>query len=116
MSDAEDAMPRVGDTVLYRLDTADVEGITSRRENFQLFNQGRSGHKHPHDRGVHQASGHIAHVGTPVAAGDELAADVARIPDPPRLNLRVKLDGTDIHWVTCVPPGDGPGMWSRRQP
>ena len=103
-----------GDIVLYRLDETDAENITSRRANFQLYNQGRSGHKHPHSRDVHEATGHVAHIGTPVAAGDELPAMVTRIPDPPNLNLRVMLDGSDVHWVTCVPEGTGPGTWSGR--
>ncbi len=104
----------LGDFVIYRLDETDVAQITSRRANFQLFNQGRSGHKHPYGRDVHEATGHIAHVGTPVHAGQECAAMVSLIPDPPRVNLRVLLDGSDVQHVTNVPPGDGPGTWSSR--
>src|SRR6185437_4542068 len=104
----------MGDTVLYALDGADVEGVNSRRANFQHFNQGRAGHKHPHGRGVREASGHVAHVGTSVAVGDVFAAVVCKVVDPPRLNLRVLLDGSDVQWVTCVPPGDGPGQWRPR--
>ena len=104
--------PAMGAIVAYTLDATDAEAINSRRANFQHYNQGRSGHKHPHGRDVRAATGHVAHIGTPVAAGDVFAAQVSRVPDPPRLNLRVLLDGTDVHWVTNVPPGDGPGMWS----
>jgi hypothetical protein len=106
--------PAPGDIVLYTLDAADVEQITARRANFQLHNQGRSGHKHPHSRDVHKASGHIAHIGTPVTMGDVLPAVVTRVPDPPNANLRVLLDGSDTQWATGVPPGDGPGAWRRR--
>jgi hypothetical protein len=102
----------LGDTVIYRLDETDVEQITSRRANFQAFNQGRSGHKHPHGRQVREASGHVAHIGTPVHVGQECAARVSAVPGLPRLNLRVELDGSDIHWVTCVPEGTDPGQWS----
>lgn len=105
-------MTRLGDTVIYRLDETDVEQISARRANFQVFNQGRSRHKHPHGRDVRQASGHVAHIGTPVCVGQECSARVSAVPDPPRLNLRVELDGSDIHWVTGVPEGPGPGQWS----
>ncbi len=105
-----------GDIVFYYLDGTDAEQITSRRANFQLFNQGRSGHKHPHGRDVHEASGHVAHIGTPVHAGQEFAAQVSVIPGWPRLNLRVLLDGSDVHWVTNVPQGTGqPGTWRLRE-
>jgi hypothetical protein len=103
---------KLGDTVIYRLDETDVEQITSRRANFQVFNQGHSRHKHPHGREVRQASGHVAHIGTPVHVGQECPATVSAVPDPPRLNLRVALDGSDVHWVTCVSEGAECGQWS----
>ena len=106
----------VGGRVLYRLDDTDADQVNARRANFQAFNQGRSGHKHPHGREVREASGHVAHIGTPVRAGQEFAADICAIPDPPRLNLRVLLDGSDVHWVTSVAEGTGPGTWSHRGP
>jgi hypothetical protein len=105
---------RLGDIVIYCLDATDVEGITSRRVNFQLKNQGRSGHKHPHGRDVHEAPGYVAHIGSPVHVGQECVGVVSLIPDPPRVNLHLLLDGSDPHWVTCVPPGDGPGTWRTR--
>jgi hypothetical protein len=106
--------PRTGDIVLYRLDATDVEGINSRRANFQLFNQGRARAKHPHGRDLHHASGHVAHIGTPVREGQEFPALVVAMPDPPRVNLQVFLDGSDVQWVTCAPEGEGPGTWSPR--
>lgn len=105
-----------GDIVLYCLDETDAAGITSRRNNFQKFNQGRSGHKHPHPPDIGRASGHVAHIGTPVHTGQEFAAQVCAVPDAPRLNLRVLLDGSDVHWVTNVPQGSGePGTWRQRE-
>jgi hypothetical protein len=110
-----------GDLVWYILDEADAEGINQRRSNFQAFNHGHSGHKHPHRQGEatgqRLASGHIAHIGNPVAAGGECAAQVSLInTDDGTLNLRVLLDGSDVHWVCSVPEGTGPGTWQRRGP
>jgi hypothetical protein len=108
---------QIGDRVLYTLDETDVKHINQWRENFTTFNHGASGHKHPHDPGLaggeRLSSGHMAHIGNPVRAGDQPFADVCAIPDPPRLNLRVALDGCDVYWATGVPQGDGPGTWQR---
>jgi hypothetical protein len=101
----------LGRRVLYTLDEADAAGINSRRANFTAFNAKFSGHKHPHEHGRPGATGHVAHMGSPVRAGDVLAADVAMVPDPPLVNLRVLLDGTDVHWATSVAEGPGPGQW-----
>jgi hypothetical protein len=107
-------LPGLGALVFYMLDEADAEAITAWRENFAAFNAGMSGHKHPHRPGVPGSTGHIAHVGSPVRAGDVRPAWVDLIPDPEsgRLNLKVSLDGNDFRWVTGVPPGDGPGEWT----
>lgn len=111
-------MVQIGDRVWYRLDAADVEGITQRRVNFQRFNHGESGHKHPHNQGQavgdRLASGHVAHIGNPVEVDQACSAIVSAIPEWPRLNLRVELDGSDIHWVTAVPEGNVPGTWRYR--
>lgn len=105
----------LGDTVLYRLDLYDAEQINARRANFQAFNHsGRAGHKHPHDRDIRAASGHVAHIGTPVSAGQLVAAQVCDVSCSPRLNLRVLLDGSDVHWVTGVAEGTEHGTWMRR--
>ena len=109
-------LPQLGDRVWYRLDATDAEQITARRDNFQWYNAGRSGHKHPHPHGTRGASGHVAHIGTPVSAGDRRCAEVTEVADPERgrLNLWVKLDGSDGQWVKGAAEGDGPGMWARR--
>jgi len=107
-------MPGLDELVFYMLDDADAEKITAWRENFAAFNAGMSGHKHPHRPGVPGSTGHIAHIGSPVRAGDVRPARVTMVPDPEsgRLNLKVSLDGSDFYWATGVPHGDGPGQWT----
>ena len=107
-------MPGLDALVFYMLDEADAEKITAWRENFAAFNAGMSGHKHPHRPGVPGSTGHIAHIGSPVRAGDVRPARVCAVPDSEsgRLNLKVSLDGSDFYWATGVPQGDGPGEWT----
>ena len=110
---------RAGDLVWYQLDEADAEGISQRRENFQVFNHGSSGHKHPHQQGraggQRLATGHVAHIGNPVRAGQVCAAQVTYVNDTDQtLNLRVILDGSDVQWACSVPQGDAPGTWQPR--
>ncbi len=95
--------------VYYRLDTCDVSGITARRDNFAWY-QGRADHKHPHEHGTRGASGHQAHIGIPVQAGQVFPALVVAIHEE-RLNLQVFLDGNDVQWVAGVPEGDRSGTW-----
>lgn len=108
----------IGDMVWYYLDEADVEGINQRRQNFQAFNHGESGHKHPHNQGQAKgqrlASGHVAHIGNPVSVGEKCAAFVSRVNGDGTLNLRVILDGTDLQWVCSVPEGNVSGSWSKK--
>jgi hypothetical protein len=99
-----------GRFVTYRLDTCDVTGINSRRDNF-AWHQGRSTHKHPHQHGTRGATGHQAHIGTPVHEGQPFPALVVA-ENGSRLNLQVFLDGNDVQWVAGVPEGTGPGTWS----
>ena len=110
------ALPEQGDRVWYWLDATDAGQITARRDNFQWHNAGRSGHKHPHQPGARGATGHVAHIGTPVRAGDRRCAEVTEVTDPERgrLNLWVKLDGSDGQWVKGAAEGTGPGTWARR--
>lgn len=104
---------RVGDRVLYRLDAEDADGINTRRDNFQAHQAAASHGKHPHERGGSGASGHIAHVGLRVVAGQECFADVAIINPSGTLCLRVGLPGSDVQWVVNVPEGSEPGEWRR---
>jgi hypothetical protein len=106
----------MGDLVWYVLDPEDADEITARRDNFQRYNAGRSGHKHPHPVGGSAATGHVAHIGVRVYAGDVRCAEVTEVADPEcgRLNLWVKLDGSDGQWVKGAPEGTGPGTWARR--
>jgi hypothetical protein len=106
--------PALGDRVLYCFDAHDAVKLNSWRDNFGR-GQAASGHKHPHPPGGSPASGHIAHIGVPVAEGDVAFADVSGAgPEPGRLNLRVCPDGNDVLHVTGVPEGDGPGTWAAR--
>ena len=107
--------PRLGDRVLYRLDAHDAVKVNSWRDNFAR-DQAAAPHKHPHPPGGSGASGHIAHVGVPLAAGDTVFADVCEDADPEtgRLLLCVNLKGSDTLVVSGVPEGTGPGTWARR--
>jgi hypothetical protein len=102
-----------GDRVLYTLDTEDAESVNRRRADFQSFQALYASHKHPHGRtsGGSGASGHVAHTGLQVHAGQELPADVVIVSESRTLCLRVLLPGSDVQWVMNVPRGDGPGQW-----
>lgn len=103
---------KIGDMVIYRLDQHDVLEITTNRANFELFKALGDNHKHPHEKAPGSgATGHIAHMGLPVAVGQELPARVVVISPAGRPGLRVELPGSDIQWVTNIPEGDGPGTW-----
>src|ERR1700722_8737489 len=99
-------MTALGDTVLYTLDQADVEKINAWRANFRAFNAAYAGHKHPHKPGTPGATGHVAHTGLDVEAGEEYPAVVtdARSGDG-RFGLHVLLNGNDSYWATNVAEG-----------
>ena len=108
-------MTQPGDRVVYCLDAHDANEITTNRANFVLFKALGDNHKHPHDKAPGSgAMGVMAHIGLPVACGQELPADVVLVNSQGRLSLRVLLPGSDIQWVENVPEGTGPGTWKVR--
>jgi hypothetical protein len=102
--------PTIGRIVLYTLSDGDATAINVRRRDYRAF---EAGHKHPHEPGTPPATGHVAHYGNDVGAGDELPAMVVRDwnESAGTVNLQVHLDGNDIYWATSRTEGDGPGRW-----
>jgi hypothetical protein len=94
-------VPGLGQTVLYTLNQLDVDVITQQRENARL-----AAAEPPYV---------IGRSGNPVQVGDVYAADVVRVRglDPEAgVNLQVRLDGNDVHWVEHVTEGTAPGYWA----
>lgn len=100
--------PTLGRLVLYRLSPQDADSINVRRSDFHAF---ASSHAHPHEPGQPGASGHVAHVGNPVAEGEVYPAMVVRTFGGPSVNLQVHLDGNDLFWAISRLEGDEPGQW-----
>lgn len=86
--------PILGQRVLYQLTKGDAEAIQLAR-NIESV---------------------VGRKGNTAREGQYYAADVVRVfggnPDG-WANLKVLLDGNDVHWVTSVPYGDEPGTWCR---
>jgi hypothetical protein len=107
---------QVGDRVLYTLRHFDAYEINGRRDNFQSHQASASHgiHPHEHDDTWTGAPGYVAHIGLSAREGDVCAADVTAVHSSGAVNLRVLLDGTDVHWLRNVPEGDEPGTWKVR--
>lgn len=95
--------PSLGRVVHYRLSRADAQEINRRRKRFA--------------DAPAQSWGFLAPVGNHAAAGQMFPADIVRIfsDDPDEttaVNLQVKLDGTDVLWVTSRTCGDEDGQWA----
>lgn len=101
----------IGRIVHYMLTEQDAKSINVRRADFKAF---EASHKHPHEPGTPNATGHIAHVGNHAEAGQVFPATVVRVFDPSTTtaNLQVTLDGNDTYWATSVAEGEGQGRWS----
>jgi hypothetical protein len=94
-------VPGLGQTVLYTLTVLDAEVITGQRELAR-----HAAAEPPYV---------IGRSGNEVRAGDVYAADVVRVRsiDPDAgINLQVRLDGNDVHWVEHVTEGTSPGTWA----
>lgn len=93
--------PSIGRIVHYRLSEADATDINRRRERSQQAPPSQWGFQ--------------AHRGNRAEAGQVFPADVVRVfgtSGGSPANLQVKLDGTDILWVTSVVHGDEDGQWT----
>lgn len=102
--------PTKGLDVLYTLNEADAAAINKRRADYAAFQKTVDGQPEPGARG---ATGHVAHVGNHVRAGDVYPAQVVNtFGGGPAANLQVTLDGTDTYWATSRTEGDGPGYWA----
>lgn len=106
---------KLGSIVLYLLDENDAEHINAWRSNFLRHNSMYASHKHPHEPGKPGATGHVAHTGPSVQAGDKLPAMVNHINEDGKLSLKVMLVGSDMHQVDGVSAGDCPGTWSEME-
>lgn len=95
--------PTIGRIVLYTLGEADAAAINKRRADFMAFQQTLAGAPE---------SGHVAHVGNHVDAGNVYPAVVVRAFGGPAANLKVLLDGTDDYWATSRSEGDAEGQWA----
>jgi hypothetical protein len=100
--------PTIGRIVHYKLSESDAAAINVRRRDFRAF---EASHEHPHKPGTPPATGHIAHYGNDVAAGDVFPAAVVRVWDDGKVNLQVFLDGNDAFWATSREQGEEPGCW-----
>lgn len=106
--------PTIGRIVHYTLTDADAAAINVRRTDFDSYRA-----KHAAAQGTERApgaagrTGHMAHVGNNVAAGDIFPALVVRDWDTAvgTVNLQLFLDGSDSYWATSRLPGDQPGQW-----
>lgn len=82
--------PTIGRVVMYRLTEHDARQITQRRAH-------------------HELRGNFVH------EGDVYPAMVVRVFDGSTngtCNLKVFLDGEDVHWATSAREGDEPGTWA----
>lgn len=93
-------LPSIGQTVIYRLNKADVTEINRRRKHWRESPGAKWGYQ--------------AHVGNAVHVGEVYPAEVVRRFETTSsmVNLQVKLDGTDVLWATSRPWGDDDGQWS----
>ncbi|MFB7595771.1 hypothetical protein [Streptomyces sp. NPDC056160] len=94
--------PTIGRTVLYRVTEQDANDINGRRKDWHLSGV------------ADQQTGVVGHVGNTVEPGDVFPAVIVRVWDESVVtcNLRVLLDGTDVHWATSRAEGTEPGNWS----
>lgn len=107
--------PAPGRIVLYTLTEQDAAAINSRREDARAnarIAAKSAAELDPHPGGAFR-TGHVAHVGNDVAAGDVFPAVMVRVWNerPGTVNLKVMLDGTDELWATSVVPGEGPRQY-----
>lgn len=102
--------PTIGQIVHYRLTADDAARMNKRRADYHAF---ATAHAHPHDPDTAPPTGHVAHVGNALEAGNYYPAMVVRTDlSPDSINLQVFLDGTDQLWATSVHEGDEPGTWA----
>lgn len=96
--------PTIGHLVHYQLSEQDAEQVNRRRADFDgARREGRV------------ATGHVAHFGNHVRAGEVYPAMVVRVWAPTSyaaVQLQVFLDGSDTLWATSRTEGDEPGQWS----
>lgn len=93
--------PTIGRIVHFTVTEAQAEAINKRRQDFENYR-----------RTTGLDTGHVAHVGNPVRAGDVFPATVVRVWPGDLVNLQVHLDGSDAYWATSVSEGDDPNSWS----
>jgi hypothetical protein len=94
-------VPGLGQNVLYTLTRLDAEVITGQR-----YRAGLAAAESPYV---------IGPSGNDVHAGDVYPACVVRVRgvDPDAgINLQVRLDGNDVHWVEHAVEGTTPGTWA----
>jgi hypothetical protein len=87
--------PTVGQIVIYTLTQSDAEIITRRRTSADSVKNRLS--RNPPE----WPEGAQAHVGDPVAAGDQVPLVVTRA-NPPSVNGQAFLNGNDTLWLTGV--------------
>ncbi len=103
----------IGRIVHYMLSEQDAASINVQRKDYRAF---EAGHKHPHEPGQPGATGHQAHYGNDVEAGQTYPALVVRVwGDGTYGNLQVFLDGNDTYWATSRAEADAMtqlGRWT----
>lgn len=103
--------PSIGRIVHYTLTEAAAKAINKRREDFHAYQHAHAPFAEPGQPG---ATGHQAHLGNRVSAGDVFPAIVVKVWESSfnSANLQVLLDGNDTYWATSIAEGDRPGTWA----
>lgn len=100
--------PTIGRIVHYTLSADDAAQISLRRADFDAYRRTHPARPQPGQPG---ATGHQAHVGNHVEAGQTYPALVVRTSRSSLVNLQVFLDGNDVYWATSRAEGTEPGTW-----
>ena len=107
-----DTLPTPGRIVEYTLTAQDAEQVNRRRLDFAAYHDAHfSSQPARPNPGSTGATGHVAHLGNKVEAGDAFPAMVVRVNASASVNLQVHLDGTDVLWAPSRVEGDGEGRW-----
>jgi hypothetical protein len=101
--------PYVAAMVVYTLTEQDAQAINLRRSDHDSYRAKHAAAERV--AGEPGATGHQAHAGNQVRAGDQFPAVIVAIWGPESVNLQVLLDGNDTYWATSRRGGGLHGEW-----